>query len=60
MAVDNGYVDIQPEDRLAHLSNPAFDAATFEVWGALLNGASVEPLDLRGGVLRQRDAGDQP
>jgi amino acid adenylation domain-containing protein len=45
VTVDNGYLDIQPEDRLAHLSNPAFDAATFEVWGALLNGASLVVLD---------------
>ena len=28
-------------DCIAHCSNPAFDASTFEVWGALLNGASV-------------------
>ncbi|MHC4887600.1 MAG: condensation domain-containing protein, partial [Planctomycetota bacterium] len=35
------YVAISSTDRMGHLSNPAFDAATFEVWGALLNGASL-------------------
>jgi amino acid adenylation domain-containing protein len=32
------YVDLGPDDRIAQASNTAFDAATFEVWGALLNG----------------------
>ena len=41
LAVNNGYAQIGPDDCLAHCSNPAFDASTFEVWGALLNGASV-------------------
>jgi amino acid adenylation domain-containing protein len=35
------YVNVQTNDRLANLSNCAFDAATFEIWGALLNGACV-------------------
>ena len=35
------YVDLQPTDRIAQASNASFDAATFEVWGALLNGACV-------------------
>ena len=35
------YIQITPSDCLAHLSNLAFDATTFEVWGALLNGASI-------------------
>jgi amino acid adenylation domain-containing protein len=35
------YVTIVPDDRIAQLSNLAFDAATFEIWGALLNGACV-------------------
>jgi acyl-coenzyme A synthetase/AMP-(fatty) acid ligase/acyl carrier protein len=41
LAINNGYADILPSDCLAHGSNPAFDAATFEVWGAWLNGASL-------------------
>ncbi len=32
------YVDLGPEDRLGQISNATFDAATFEVWGALLCG----------------------
>ncbi|CAG0974790.1 enterobactin synthetase component F [Burkholderiales bacterium] len=39
------YVRLGPDDVVAHLSNPAFDAATFEIWGALLNGASLVPVD---------------
>ncbi|MEW5928180.1 MAG: amino acid adenylation domain-containing protein [Gemmatimonadota bacterium] len=30
-----------PGDAVAHLSNPAFDAAVWEVWGALLGGARL-------------------
>ena len=39
------YASITSSDRVAHASNPAFDAATFEVWGALLNGATLVILD---------------
>ncbi len=35
------YVQLGPDDVVAHISNPAFDAATFEIWGALLNGARL-------------------
>ncbi|MEW5928157.1 MAG: non-ribosomal peptide synthase/polyketide synthase [Gemmatimonadota bacterium] len=35
------YVPFGPEERIAHASNLAFDAATFEIWGALLNGGSL-------------------
>ena len=35
------YVQIRPGDRVAQLSNFSFDAAIFEVWGPLLNGATV-------------------
>lgn len=38
------YVQIGPADRVAHVSNVAFDAASFEIWGALLNGAELHPM----------------
>ena len=41
LALNTNYVELGPTDRIAHLSNVCFDAATFEIWGALLNGASV-------------------
>jgi amino acid adenylation domain-containing protein len=42
---ETDYVSIGPGDRVAHVSHPAFDATTFEIWGALLNGASTVILD---------------
>ena len=41
LVINNEYVALGPDDCLAYCSNPAFDASTFEVWGALLNGARV-------------------
>jgi amino acid adenylation domain-containing protein len=41
LAINGGYVQLDRTDRVAHGSNPAFDAATFEIWAPLLNGASV-------------------
>jgi amino acid adenylation domain-containing protein len=38
---NTNYVELGPTERIAHLSNVCFDAATFEIWGALLNGGSV-------------------
>ena len=35
------YVRLGPDDGVAQASNASFDAATFEVWGALLNGARL-------------------
>lgn len=55
------YVTLDARDRLLQLAPVAFDAATFEIWGALLNGARLEvapagPLgaDGLGGLLRER------
>lgn len=41
LAINQNYVTILPDDKVAHLSNVSFDAATFEIWGSLLNGASL-------------------
>ncbi len=41
LVLNTNYVELGPPDRIAHLSNVCFDAATFEIWGALLTGACV-------------------
>jgi amino acid adenylation domain-containing protein len=41
LVIHTDYAQLGPGDRVGHLSNPAFDAAVFEVWGALLTGASL-------------------
>ena len=41
LVLNTNYVELGPQDRIAHLSNVCFDAATFEIWGALLTGASI-------------------
>src|SRR5258708_29257700 len=35
------YVEVTPEDVFLHLAPLAFDASTFEIWGALLRGAKL-------------------
>ncbi len=37
---NTNYIEIKTTDRIAQAGNVAFDAATFEIWGALLNGAT--------------------
>jgi non-ribosomal peptide synthetase component F len=41
---DTDYVRLTESDVVAQASNATFDAATFEIWGALLNGARLEGL----------------
>ncbi len=41
LALNTDYIHLGPGDRIAHASSPAFDATTFEVWGALLTGAAL-------------------
>jgi amino acid adenylation domain-containing protein len=38
---DADYITLEPKIRIAQVSNASFDAATFEIWGALLNGGSI-------------------
>ncbi|MGH7261614.1 MAG: non-ribosomal peptide synthetase, partial [Nitrospiraceae bacterium] len=45
LVLNCGYASFNKEDRVAFASNPAFDASTMEVWGALLNGGSIVVVD---------------
>src|ERR1700728_2998012 len=38
---NTNYVRFGPEKVIAHVSNVMFDASTFEIWGALLNGGRL-------------------
>jgi amino acid adenylation domain-containing protein len=38
---NTNYIQLTPDDRIAQAANIAFDAATFEIWGALLHGAKL-------------------
>ncbi|MHC0062943.1 amino acid adenylation domain-containing protein [Nostoc sp. UIC 10890] len=41
LVLNTNYVELTPNDCVAQAANIAFDAATFEIWGALLNGAKL-------------------
>ncbi len=62
LVCDTAYIDLGPADRVAQISNVSFDAATFEIWGALLLGGSLiclrkdvalSPRDLAGEIGRR-------
>ncbi|MCK9708551.1 amino acid adenylation domain-containing protein [Pseudomonas syringae pv. syringae] len=41
LVINNPYARITTEDCVAHGANTAFDASTWEIWSALLNGAKL-------------------
>lgn len=41
LVMNTDYVSLGVNDRVANLSNVAFDASTFEIWGPLLNGGEA-------------------
>lgn len=45
LVCNTNYIAITPDDRVAQVSNISFDAATFEIWGALLHGARLVGID---------------
>jgi amino acid adenylation domain-containing protein len=63
LVMNTDYVEISPSWRIAQISNMAFDAATFELWGALLHGAclvgipkgvALSPTDLKQRLVEER------
>jgi amino acid adenylation domain-containing protein len=48
LVVNTNYIDITAADCFSQISSASFDAATFEVWGALIHGAriSIVPRDV--------------
>ena len=41
LVLNTNYIQLDAGDVIAQASNASFDAATFEIWGALLNGARL-------------------
>ncbi|HKX31152.1 MAG TPA: amino acid adenylation domain-containing protein, partial [Blastocatellia bacterium] len=45
LVLNCGYADFNESDRVAFAANPAFDAATMEVWAPVLNGGRIVVID---------------
>ncbi|MEX1093537.1 MAG: amino acid adenylation domain-containing protein, partial [Acidimicrobiia bacterium] len=45
LVCSSDYVSVRSGDVVAHMSNVAFDAATFEIWAPLLNAATIAIVD---------------
>jgi amino acid adenylation domain-containing protein len=41
LVCNTDYIQLDTTDCVAQVSNPSFDAATFEIWGALVNGSRL-------------------
>lgn len=41
LVIDTNYIDIRKDDNILQFAPASFDASTFEIWGALLNGAGL-------------------
>lgn len=41
LVLNTNYIDLGPDDVLPQLSNCAFDASTFEIWGSLMHGGRL-------------------
>ncbi|MHB8063012.1 MAG: amino acid adenylation domain-containing protein, partial [Ruminiclostridium sp.] len=41
LVINTNYITISEQDRILQTGSIAFDASTFEIWGALLNGATL-------------------
>ncbi|MCP4654315.1 MAG: AMP-binding protein, partial [bacterium] len=58
LVLNTDYVELSPDDRIAQASNASFDAATFEIWGALLHGAALVGIE-RFAVLSPQAFGEE-
>jgi amino acid adenylation domain-containing protein len=45
LVFNTNYISLSSADRIGHISNVSFDAATFELWGSLLHGGCLVVID---------------